>query len=451
MPYNTRRKSLSLPSLGIHVPITHAARAAAAAANRASGSPNSASSTRTPSPASMAPPPNPLSRDDQPPTKRLKRAHSNDDDATAHPLEPLQKKREDVKFDHTPPPSPGAEHPSIEMDDNDSSAPVAKIIDLEGINDEIVEAVILQLQNTGNRPHLVKELAAVLMQQLKIVQQSANPSAIISSRLASYLKRPCWSALAPCPLAKELESVHPRRTYFYLTTCPHLPLPDPAHAAALIHLAHTRTIISPSLSSAASGSEDAADPDDDERRRELSPSPEVDLSSPELDDMDDDVAMPTTPIGSFSARGYGSQLGRSSSGARNHRAASPPLEKDEKEFTQTADGLQKRKLSGDLLSSSSVTIMSSSNMDLDYGGGNSKDDSALFGEKMFLSSANIGSLATPFATSPAIRPSPMTLTMTTKARDMEAESWLRMENMLEWDRSPENIELDELDGLLDDY
>lgn len=46
-----------------------------------------------------------------------------------------------------------------------------KKIDMEGINDEIVEAVIVQLQNTGNRPHLVKELAAVLMQQLKIVQQ----------------------------------------------------------------------------------------------------------------------------------------------------------------------------------------------------------------------------------------------------------------------------------------
>ena len=29
MPYNTRRKSLSLPSLGIHLPVTNAERAAA--------------------------------------------------------------------------------------------------------------------------------------------------------------------------------------------------------------------------------------------------------------------------------------------------------------------------------------------------------------------------------------------------------------------------------------
>lgn len=50
-----------------------------------------------------------------------------------------------------------------------------KKVDLEGINDEIVEAVIVQLQNTGNRPHLVKELAAILMQQLKIVQQYVLP------------------------------------------------------------------------------------------------------------------------------------------------------------------------------------------------------------------------------------------------------------------------------------
>jgi hypothetical protein len=53
----------------------------------------------------------------------------------------------------------------------DDEAEEPKMIDLDSVNDEIVEAVIVQLQKTGNRPHLVKELAAVLMQQLKIVQQ----------------------------------------------------------------------------------------------------------------------------------------------------------------------------------------------------------------------------------------------------------------------------------------
>jgi len=281
------------------------------------------------------------------------------------------------------------------------------------------------------------------MQQLKIVQQSANPCAIISSRLASYLKRSCWSALAPCPLAKELESVHPRRTYFYLTTCRHQPLPDPAAAATLSQLAHMRTIISPSLSSATSGSEDA-DPD---RRRELSPSPEVDLSSPEFDDMDDDIAMPTTPIGSLSLRGFGMSPGHVSYGAgmpgRNHRGASPPLEKDEKEFTQTADGLQKRKLSGDLLSGGGNTL---ANMDVDYC---AKDDSGLFGEKMLTATPGMTMGNISFVTSPAIRPS--TLSINFGKRETEADSWLKLDNMLEWDRSPENIELEELDGLLSGY
>lgn len=36
-------------------------------------------------------------------------------------------------------------------------------MDTEGINDDIVVAVIEQLEKTGNRPHLVKELAAVLI------------------------------------------------------------------------------------------------------------------------------------------------------------------------------------------------------------------------------------------------------------------------------------------------
>ncbi|KAK3945590.1 hypothetical protein QBC46DRAFT_403262 [Diplogelasinospora grovesii] len=460
MPYNTRRKSLSLPSLGIHVPVTHAARAAAAAAAAAAAnraSPNSTSptstSTSTNSPratspsATMTPSSPTLSSisEDVHPSKKLKRAHCEDADS-AHTYERLPKRRDDasMKFENTPPPSPTVAQQSVEMEE-ESDAAVSKTIDLEGINDEIVEAVIVQLQNTGNRPHLVKELAAVLMQQLKIVQQSANPCAIISSRLATYLKRSSWSALAPCPLAKELETVHPRRTYFYLTTCPHLPLPDPAQAATLGHLAHSRAIISPSISSATSNSEDA----DLERRRELSPSPEVDLSSPEFDDIDDDVAMPSTPIGSLSLRGFGlvgshflhhhAANGAGVSG-RNHRAASPPLEKDEKEFTQTADGLQKRKQNGDLLSAAKSPERLFS-MDMDFG---AKDESSLFGDKMLMAAAPV-----PFVTSPAIRPS--TISFNLSRKDAETDNWLKLDNMLDWDRSPENIELEELDGLLNDY
>jgi hypothetical protein len=53
------------------------------------------------------------------------------------------------RFEHTPPPSP---------DDVD----VVPRIDTDGINDDVVVAAIQQLEKTGNKPHLVRELAAIL-------------------------------------------------------------------------------------------------------------------------------------------------------------------------------------------------------------------------------------------------------------------------------------------------
>lgn len=67
-----------------------------------------------------------------------------------------------------PPPSLAVQK-SIEKDDSTSAE--VKTIDLEAINDEIVQAVIARLQETSNRPHLIKDLSTVLMGQLKVVQQ----------------------------------------------------------------------------------------------------------------------------------------------------------------------------------------------------------------------------------------------------------------------------------------
>jgi hypothetical protein len=139
MPYNTRRKSLSLPSLGIHVPMTHAARAAAAAASRHASRSSSSSSASSASSLSEAP--------EAHPSKRQKRTQADD-----------------VAIEQTPPPSPT---PDSSLD---SHARQSKI-DFETIKDDIVEAVIIQLQTTANRPHLVKELATVLAQRLTSVQQ----------------------------------------------------------------------------------------------------------------------------------------------------------------------------------------------------------------------------------------------------------------------------------------
>ncbi|OBT80008.1 hypothetical protein VF21_01122 [Pseudogymnoascus sp. 05NY08] len=455
MPYNTRRKSLSLPSLGIHLPVTHASRAAAAAAaaNR--------------SPPSSTPP-----SDQQPPLKKLKQSHAASSSSSSAssssaskpqshmspPSKPEPAAKSILKYEHTPPPSPEAD--AVE----DEGAP-RREIDLEGINDDIVEAVIVQLQRTANRPHLVKELAAILSTSVKIVETSANPSAIISSRLSTYLKRSCWSALAPCPLAKELETVHPRRTYFYLTTYRHQPIPSPSAAASTSSTSFPqRSIISPSLSSTESRSEDDVDA---ERRRQLSPSPEVDLSSPELDDVgssdSNGSVAPPTPSGSFSGRlTSDARAGL----ARNHRAASPPLEKDEKEFTQTARGMQRRQLQSEKLregaaAASHIPSFSFSGeaevkiMDLD-------GDGDLFGEHHeHHGRAGNGGMHG-FVSSPAMKPlgggvmagmmpllsSPASVSVLKRPFEDVEEVWTKDE--MEWDsRSPENIDLEELDGMFD--
>jgi hypothetical protein len=140
MPYNTRRKSLSLPSLGIHLPVTHAQRAAARLS-----------------------PPSVLAALENPPAKKIKRSHDELPQMSPPP------KRDPVKYEHTPPPSPEA-NADMDADDSECDDVKPKLIDLEGINDEIVEGVIIQLQKTGNRPHLVKELAAILSPGVKIVE-----------------------------------------------------------------------------------------------------------------------------------------------------------------------------------------------------------------------------------------------------------------------------------------
>lgn len=361
MPYNTRRKSVSLSALGIQVPST-------SRAHRPSVSkPSVATETQ------------------QPPAKKVKRSHTSN---APSPTSPLRQRSSTASsstktvsfaerprssgraaYEHTPPPSPGA------ADDIR--------IDTAAINDDIVVGVIEQLEKTGNRPHLMKELAAVLSTTNNAVLKSvtsylhalkhkkyrliafnyssANPSALLSSRLAAYLRRPCWTKTSPCPLEKELIPVHPRKVYYFLTTKPRQEIPTDSSdilGPSLITALHSggkggKRIISPSLSNA-SVDEDMEGAED-RRRAALSPSPEVDLSTHELDVVlpgaEDDFATPPTPAGSFSARSSitrdGSNGSEDMSLAHNHRAASPPLEGDEKEFTQTASNMRMRGMSLD--------------------------------------------------------------------------------------------------------
>uniref|UniRef100_A0A8H7NFA2 GDS1 winged helix domain-containing protein n=1 Tax=Bionectria ochroleuca TaxID=29856 RepID=A0A8H7NFA2_BIOOC len=83
------------------------------------------------------------------------------------------------------------------------------------------------------------------------------------------MKRSCWSALTPCPLAKELETVHPRRTYYFLTTFPRQALPESGSLPGI----DMPAVVTPSVSL----TDDTGSDDVDARRRQLSPSPEIDL------------------------------------------------------------------------------------------------------------------------------------------------------------------------------
>lgn len=271
MPYNTRRKSLSLPSLGIQLP--HGSRAI----------------PQTP----------PLSAKEQHTSKKAKRSHS--------PLSIVQNAHEP-----TPPLSP----------------PPERVIDYEDINDEIVCAVVRTLERTGNRPHTVKELAVVLAPNINTVEHSANPHAIISARLNSYLKRG-FSRSSPAVLKKELITTHPRRIYFYLTTQPHQPIPE--HEGDIV--IPRRGVASPALSD--------EEEDDLRRRSEMSPSPEVDLSSHELDDGDDVGSDTGSTLSSTSIL----DRARTRSPSMLHERAPAhglALEGDEKEFSQSAIYMSRR-------------------------------------------------------------------------------------------------------------
>lgn len=402
MGYNTRRKSLSLPSLGIQLP----------------GAPRLA---RSP----------PSTTDRQHLAKKQKRSHSRS--SASSPTQPRPVAAATLRLDEhrpktsgrvpadTPPPSPGG------------ASGLSKV-DTQGIEDEVVIGVIDQLQKTGNRPHLLKELATVLSPTIPMIESSANPAAIISSRLSTYLRR-TWTALSPCPLGKKLVGSHPKRVYYFLATCPRQPIPVDSG-----NVSPAARIISPSLSSAASEEEDA----DAQSRARMSPSPELDLS-----DYDSNASDP------FSNQSHPPTTANI---ANNRRAQSPPLEKDEREFTQTASSLQQRRRSQEAERSARASAESTPQKDVvmddvcqsveeteeSAARKNSEAAAALFGHLDHLAH----SPASVALSSPAVRSSlPM---------DMPPPSLKRKQPRFEMDEddwamnSPESIDVDELDDLFDD-
>jgi hypothetical protein len=361
---------------------------------------------------------------------------------------------------HTPPPSPGDSHFDVK-------------IDTEGINDDIVIAVIEQLEKTGNRPHLIKELATVLAStndsvaqyvspflhqpcntdMISRIHSSANPAALLSSRLSLYLKRP-WTALAPCPLAKELIPVHPRKVFFYLTTTPHQKLPESSDDIIAPITSNAKRLtpsVSPSID------QDDIDQETRERLR-MSPSPEVDLSSPDLDDQ---PMSPPTPGESFSGR---SSLTRDGSIAEHrttqNRAPSPPLEADEKGFTETATAVRARGMSLNeptIHTSIEVTLAQGNNGQMDVSEETAemthRRDQEL-GYELFGHAHGAPTVPnhTALLSSPTIAAKDDHAISVKKVTALVTDFGLQDVEMTNWElRSPENVELDELDGMFSGF
>lgn len=456
MPYNTRRKSISLPSLGIHLPVTNAARAAAKTLSLAlntnnttntnthagdstnshragistatitdttgsssavdkdtdletsslhtssSSSPTSSSfslssSITTASPASPTTPTSPTFTTPAAMPSKISPKRPAPDAAKAGAVKRIKLRNPSAtgSTDQTPPSSPKR----LASVENDANADCFAPVNMDGVIDDVVEAVVDLLQNNGNRPLLIKELETNLRLRLRSVQQSANPQAIICSRLSSFMKRPTWLK-EKCPIAKELENTHPRRTYYYLTTCPNQPLPDPTSE----HFILPRTMATPPIS-AASGPSAISESLATDHRREMSPSPEIDLDAsfdfgievpretPELE-LDDDFMSPATPNSFAYPRADDYRSHRS-----HQRGASPPLERDEREFTQTAEGLQKQKNAGNRFMLQPVGQDANTQSDLPTAGMRLTPEMQLFGHQSRQLTLPLYASASPFGAS----------------------------------------------------
>jgi len=162
--YNTRRISLSLPSLGVQLPRAHRPSNSSPLSDKA-GLPSAKRLKRSHTLSST-----PLSQAFTPPPSSPVRQH-----ATSIIQRTLQSAVPGTN--DTPPPSPPSAHQPK--------------LDYEGINDDIVVGVLQQLEKTGNRPHLIKELATILGTSLKCVERYVQSlrCAILACRSAPLVSR----------------------------------------------------------------------------------------------------------------------------------------------------------------------------------------------------------------------------------------------------------------------
>lgn len=271
--------------------------------------------------------------------------------------------------------------------------------------------------------------------------------------------------------------MHPRKVFYYLTTQPRQEIPADSSdifASPLITSISSsakggKRIISPSLSNA-SVDEDDSEAVESRKREAFSPSPEVDLSVPEFDTdthMEENFHHPPTPAGStLSGRSSLARDGSSGSAAEDvglshhHRAQSPPLEGDEREFTQTASNLRIRGMSFDdhniRPSTETDDNLSSTVCGMHIDGSQQEqahdreDGATLFGGHPQADEMESGLMS-----SPLVRPVHMRASAERTVKDGGSQVEMKEAmNMLgqqeaDWElREPESIQLEDLDELL---
>ena len=220
-------------------------------------------------------------------------------------------------------------------------------------------------------------------------------------------------------------------------------------------------MISPSLSNASIDEDNESA--EERKRTALSPSPEVELSTEDLSFTEPgaptDFANPPTPAGSaFSTRSSLARDGSTGSSSvnslsHNHEAASPALEGDEKEFTQTASNVRMRGMSLDnhivRPTTENMNDMDTEETEEEKAKRNHEAAEALFGT-LHPQEAHLGSLS-----SPLVRPMQYaSINAEVKQEDEDLKIKQSFSILgdngagLTWDtREPEDIRMEDLDEL----
>lgn len=179
----------------------------------------------------------------------------------------------------------------------------------------------------------------------------------------------------------------------------------------------------------------------------MSPSPELNLSTPEFEDHVDPFSNQSHPPTSVNI-------------AHNRRAQSPPLERDEREFTQTASSLQQRRMSQEAERKRAASMTAPPQVDVvmedalshveeseeSAARKNSESAAMLFGHIATFQAEMVPS-------SPLTKPALVIEMPPPPFKPIESLKRDRDEIDLSWSdmKSPESIELDELEDLLGGY